>query len=129
MERQLERRGGRRDLRECVQSLLAIASSFTNAGSFGCPVSGLERVLCSFFPHLAFERMKGEAFSVLRQSVWVQQFERLSDPCVQSTTAVVEKTSVGDLVRQCMLEGVLGLREEKLLVQELGRLQAGQSLP
>src|SRR5262245_7876721 len=93
-----------------------LASCLTNACSFGCPISRLTGLFRSLFPYLTFEGMMREAFSVLRQSVWVEQFERVSDPCVQSTTAVVEKTSVGNLVRQCMLEDVLGLREEALLV-------------
>ena len=46
---------------------------------------------------------------------------------MQYPPPLLEETTVGDLVRQGMLEGVLALGKEARLVEELGRLEVRQS--
>src|SRR5262245_45084488 len=57
------------------------------------------------------------------QTVGVEPLEGLDGPGVEPASAVLQQASVGHLVRQRVLEGVLGVREQTRLVEELGRLE------
>src|SRR5262245_3012019 len=71
--------------------------------------------------------MVGQPVDVLSQPVGVEPLDGLYDPAVESTPPVLEQAAISDFVGQGMLEGVLKIREEPRLVEELGRLKLGQA--
>ena len=77
-------------------------------------------------PHLAAESMVSHALDLLAQPIAVQRFDRLHDPGMERAPAVLQHAAVRDLVGQRVLEGVLEIREEARLVQELGRLEVSE---
>ena len=78
-------------------------------------------------PHLTPEGVVGEPLDVFREPVGMEPFERLHDPNVESPAPLLEEAPVGDLVGEAVFEGVLEIREEAGLVQELRGLQVRES--
>ena len=68
----------------------------------------------------------GEPLDVLGQALGVERLDGVDDPGVERAPAILEQAPVGHLVGERMLEGVLEIREEARLVQELGRLEVGE---
>jgi hypothetical protein len=71
--------------------------------------------------------MVGQTFDLLRQAVAGERFQGLDDLRVQRPPSLLEQTPIRHLVRQGVLEGVLTLREEARLIQELGCLEVCQA--
>ena len=70
-----------------------------------------------------------EPLDVLAEPITMNSLDRLDDAPVYRATALLQKSPVGDLVGQRVLEGVLEIGEQRGLVQELGRLQLRQPRP
>ena len=68
-----------------------------------------------------------QPLDLLGQAVGIERLDRLDDPGVQRPPPLVEQAPVGDLVGQRVLEGVLEVREEARLVEELGGLEVGEA--
>src|SRR6266436_2062720 len=79
-------------------------------------------------PDFPLDRVMSELLGLLAQAVRVESLDRFNDPGVERAAALAEKSPVGDLVRQRVLEGVLELRKEIGLVQELGGLELDEVL-
>ena len=71
--------------------------------------------------------MVGEPFNLFGQTVGIEHFERLHNPGVEGTPALLQETPVRDLLGEGVLEGVDVLGEELQLVEELGGLQVGEA--
>src|SRR6185295_4289042 len=65
----------------------------------------------------------GESLDLLPQSVALESLDRFNDPRVDGAPAIGEEAAVRHLLRERMLEGVLGIGKQACLVQELGGLQ------
>ena len=74
-------------------------------------------------PHLAPERVMSDTLDVLFEPRGCELFHRVNDSRVEITPSLADQASVGDFVGQRVLEGVLELREEARLVEELGGLE------
>src|SRR4030095_3335233 len=59
----------------------------------------------------------------------MEQADRVRDAAVEHAALLLEEASVGDLVGQRVLEGVLQIGEEAPLVQELTCLEPREALP
>src|SRR5262245_49700054 len=68
-----------------------------------------------------------QALDLFCQSVPSERLRRLDDAGMQHPPPLLEQTAVGHLVRQGMLEGVLALRKEARLVEELSGLEVGKT--
>ena len=68
--------------------------------------------------------MVRQSFDVLAQPIRVEALDRVHDLAVEIAPPVLEETAVGHVVSQSMLEGVLEVRKDARLVQELTSLQA-----
>ena len=73
--------------------------------------------------------MVGEPVDVLAEAVAALRLQRLHDPGVELAPPLLQEALVGHLIGQRVLEGVFQLGEEARLVEELGRLQEGESPP
>ena len=65
----------------------------------------------------------GEPLDLLAEAIAVERLDRLDDPRVERAAPLLQQPAVGDLVGERVLEGVLEVREEPGLVEELGGLQ------
>ena len=73
-------------------------------------LSGLTEIADGLLPHLAPERVVGQALDVLREPLGVEALDGLDDPGVERAPALLEEAAVGHLVGQGVLEGVLERR-------------------
>ena len=73
--------------------------------------------------------MVGETVDVLAEAIAALRLQRLHDPRVELAPPLLQEALVGHLIRQRVLEGVFQLGKEARLVEELGRLQEGESPP
>src|SRR5262245_15096164 len=69
-----------------------------------------------------------KTLEVFIQAIAVKRFDRLDDAPVQLAATLAKHACMGDLVCEGVLEGVLDIREETALVQELGVLQRSEGL-
>ena len=65
----------------------------------------------------------GEPLDLLAEPVGVQLFYGIYDARVDVPTALVEHSSVGDVVGEGVLEGVLQVRKKLRRVEKFGSLQ------
>ena len=89
--------------------------------------AGLTQVRYGLLPHLTAHGMVGEPFDVLDQPIRIGTFDRADDAGVKLLAPLFEQRAVGHFMRERVLEGVLGIREEPRLVEELRRLQMRES--
>ena len=83
--------------------------------------------MTAFSQSFAPKRMVGQPLDLVGQAVGIEPLDGFDDPGVEGAPPLLEQAAVGDLVGQRMLEGVLQVRKEAGLVQELGGLQAAES--
>ena len=57
----------------------------------------------------------------------MERLDRVDDPRVQLVPALLQKAAVGDLMRERVLEGVLEIREQAGLVEQVGGLERFES--
>ena len=86
--------------------------------------TGLLEVGDRLRPVLAQKRMVGQPVDVLGQPVRIGPLDGLHDSDVEGAPPVLEQAAVGHFVGQRVLEGVLDIREDPGLVQELRGLEA-----
>ena len=84
---------------------------------------GLPEVGHRLLPRFAPQRVVGQPFDVLGQPVGIEPLDGLHDLAMEGAPPVLEQTAIGHVVGQGMLEGVLKVREDAGLVQELRALQ------
>jgi hypothetical protein len=78
-------------------------------------------------PYLTPERMVGEPFDLLGQSVGKDRLEGRDNPGMQGTPTLLEQTPVGHFVCEGVLEGEFRLGKQARLIEKLGCLQVGQA--
>src|SRR5262249_14164750 len=86
-------------------------------------LSGLSEIRGSLLPPLRPEGMMAQAVDVLPQPIGIESLDGRHDLAVETATPVLEQTPIGDLVGEGVFEGVLEVREEARLVQELAGLE------
>jgi hypothetical protein len=69
----------------------------------------------------------GEAFDLLGRPVPGEPLEDLDNARMQCASPFLEQRLVSYLLGECMLEGVLDVREQARLIEELGPLQMGEA--
>ena len=85
--------------------------------------SGLPEIVHRLLPQLAPEGVMGEPLDLLAEAIPVERLDRVDDPRVKLAAPLLQQAAVRDLVGERVLEGVLEIREEPGLVEELGGLQ------
>src|SRR5438132_1830637 len=85
--------------------------------------ASLPQIPDSLLPQLALECMVAQSLDVLGEAVGIETFDHLYDPRVKRSPALIEQSAVRDLVSERVLEGILEVRIEAGLVEELGSLQ------
>ena len=93
------------------QRLLEAPYRFSVGRACGGLGTGLSTIREGFFPHLAPEGMVRQVFHLLIQAVRIQPFDRRDDPRVEGTPTLLEQASIGDLLREGVLEGVFEIRK------------------
>ena len=83
---------------------------------------GLPKVSDRLVPRLGPERVTSEVLDLFARLVGLPALQRFEDSQVQSHPPLLQEARESNFVRQSVLEGVLELREELRLVEELGRL-------
>ena len=86
--------------------------------------SGLPEIVHRLLPQLAPDGVMGEPLDLLAEAIPVERLDRLDDPRVKLAAPLLQQAAVRDLVRERVLEGVLEVRKQPRLVEELGGLQA-----
>ena len=86
----------------------------------------LSAVCQGLVPHLAPQGVLRQTFDLLCQPVLSERFKGIDDAGMQRPPPLLEEAAVGHLMRQGMLEGILQLREEARLVQELCSLELSE---
>src|SRR5262245_37130728 len=71
--------------------------------------------------------MRAQLLGVLGDATGIYLLDGLDEPRMERAAALEEQVAVRDLVRERMLEGALGLREEAGFVEELRRLEPPQA--
>ena len=87
----------------------------------------LPAVAHRLLPQLPAQRVVGEALDLFIQPVCVESLDRANNLRVQRLAPLLQQAAVGHLVGQRVLEGVLQVREELRLVDELRFLQVGKA--
>jgi hypothetical protein len=72
--------------------------------------------------------MVRQALDLFGHSVPGERFDGFNDVGMEHAPPLLEQTAVGHFMGKGMLEGVLALRKEPRLVQELRRLQVRQGM-
>src|SRR5207245_7231556 len=85
---------------------------------------GLPEIVHRLLPQLGPKSVMGEPLDLLAQALPVKRLDRGDDPRVQLAPPLLQESAVRHLVRERVLEGVLGIRIKPGLVEELGALQA-----
>src|SRR5262249_6536365 len=89
----------------------------------------LSQIVNSLLTQLSSQRVMGEPLHLSAQVILVEPLDRIDDPAVKRSATLAQQSAVRDLVQERMLEGVLEIRIEAGLVQELGGLQGVESAP
>jgi len=83
---------------------------------------GLAQIRERLVPRPGLKRVMGELLHVLRHPARVSLLNDVDEPGMELAAAPLQQAPVGDLVRERVLERVLGFGKELRLVEELGRL-------
>ena len=71
--------------------------------------------------------MMSESFDVFRKALAIECCEGINDTAMQGAASLLEEASVGYLVGESVLEGVLEIREETPFVEEFSGLQSREA--
>jgi hypothetical protein len=116
-------------LPEPAQRLFEPGDSLTVRRARGSPGAGRSCVGHSPLPDLGADRVMRQPLGLLLQASGVHLVDRVDDAGVERLAPLLEQATVGDLVRQRVLERVLQLREQAGFVQKLGCLEPSQPAP
>src|SRR5207245_295579 len=92
-----------------------------------CLEPGLPEIVHCLLPQLAPAGVMRETLDLSAEPIRMEYLDRVDDPCMKRPPPLLQQTSVRDLVRERVLEGVLEIRVEPALVEELGRLESVES--
>jgi hypothetical protein len=87
----------------------------------------LSAVSQGLLPHLTPERVVGQPLGLLAEPIPVERLDRGHDPRVKLAATILQQSTVRDLVRERVREGVLEIRIQPSLIQELAGLQVTES--
>src|SRR5215813_636932 len=116
----------RREMTARVQGLLEVTRRFLIRRPSHRLGPRLLKVGEGLLPDGAMDGVVRQPIDPLRKTPVVQTLDRLDDATVEEATAVVKQALVRHIVRECMFESVLAIREELGLIEKLGGLQAAQ---
>src|SRR5262249_14162116 len=108
---------------ENTHRLLEPGPSVRERRSRGRLSSGLLKLMSRLPVRRAPAGVRGEPLALLPEPVGVQLFYGIHDARVDVAAALVEHPSVGDVVGEGVLEGVLQVREELRRVEKFSSLQ------
>src|SRR5712691_2471055 len=74
-------------------------------------------------PHFAPQGVERQAFDLRGHLIPGERFEGRDDPGMERSPPLLEQTPVGHLMGEGVLEGVLALRKEPRLIEELSGLE------
>src|SRR5262249_38389360 len=103
---------GLRNVSEGCQGLFEPGLCLTICGSRKRLDAGATEITDSLFPLFAMKGMMRKLFDVFGDTVGALRFDRVNDASMQRSASLVKHATVGDFVRECVLEGVLGIRKE-----------------
>ena len=109
--------------REGVEGLLAVRDRLPVRAPAVRLHAGLPEVSVGLRPHGALERVVGEPFHMLGETLGIRALERLYDLRVELAPRLGEEAPVRDFVGERVLERVFGVRARARLVEELGALE------
>jgi hypothetical protein len=89
--------------------------------------AGLTEVAHGLLPDFAPDRVVRQRLELLCQTVGMERLDRVDDPGVEGPAPLVEQAPVGHVVDERVLEGVLEIREQARLVEELTREKVGEA--
>src|SRR5262245_30527223 len=110
-------------LLEGAPRLLEVAERLPQAGAVERAVPRLAAIADRLLPQLPAQRVVCDALHVLCESVHVEPLRCCHNLGVQFAPPVLQQTAIGHFMGQRVLEGVLEIREELRLVEELSFLQ------
>src|SRR5262252_5411127 len=91
-----------------------------------CPDASLMEIGNSLLPCLALKRVMAQTLDLFGQALGIERLDGVDNPAVEQTPPVLEHVAVGNIMGERMLEGVLDIRKEARLVEELSRLEVGE---
>ncbi|HSE94534.1 MAG TPA: hypothetical protein VLD61_01500, partial [Methylomirabilota bacterium] len=110
-----------------VEGLFQVGRGFPIGGAGEGLGPSLSEVRDGPAPRLTPEGVVSELFDVLCQPFGMEPLDGFYDLAIESAPPVVEEAPVGHVMGQGVLEGVLEVREEPRLVEELGGLEGGEA--
>src|SRR5215475_14211588 len=116
-----------REMPEGCQGLLEVHYSLSESRTRECLDTGLPTVRHGLVPDLAPQGMMGQPCHLLGQPVGIEPFAGCDDAGVQGMAPLQQETTVGHLVGEGVLEGVVELGEEAGFVEELSGLQVAET--
>jgi hypothetical protein len=78
--------------------------------------AGLPEIVDRLLPQVATQGMMGELFDVFEQAVGIEPLDNLHDLPVKRLALIGKKTSIGDVVRERVLERMNEVWEETCFV-------------
>src|SRR5262249_48256917 len=99
-----------REMLEGFQRVFEPGGGLLERGTIQRLRAGLPEIAHGGLPDFAIEGMMGEPLDVLSQAAGMEPLDGLDNPGVQRAATVLEHAAVGYLVREGVLEGVLGVR-------------------
>src|SRR5215831_2051922 len=112
------------EMAESPERLLQVENGLAVGAPRHGPEPRLAEIGDRLLPQLPAQGVVSEPLGLLRDPPARQLLDGLDDTGVQGPLAFVEQALVGDLVSERVLEGVLEVRKELGLVDELCRLEA-----
>jgi hypothetical protein len=112
-------RAARPDVKH-TERLLEPAPSVGQRRPRECLESCLPEIKHRLLPQLPSEGVMTEPLDLLSETILVEHLDLFDDARVKITAPLVQEAAVRNLVRERVLEGEGGIREEALLVEELG---------
>src|SRR5262249_14369056 len=108
---------------KALRILIACSNQVRASESAARAAAFMAEIVHCLLLQLGPDRVMGEPLDLLAEPVGVQLFYGVHDARVDVATALVEHPSVGDVVGEGVLEGVLQVREELRRVEKFSSLQ------
>src|SRR5262249_39742682 len=110
--------------RNQFQSSPQLRYSFCHCRAGDCLLSRFQRIANRFVSETSFRAMLCHELRLCHDDLMELAFERLGNPRVKLLASSSEQGAVGDVLHQCVLEGVHGVRwcstlEDQLCINQL----------
>ena len=128
LEALLQRGRALRERREDPQRLLEPDPGRRERRPRGRLEAGLAEIGHRLLVQFAPEGVKGQPLDLLPEAIAVERLDRVDDSRVKAPSPLLQQAPVRDVVGERVLEGVLAIRIESGLIEELGGLQSDESL-